>query len=222
MASAVLSMHLLHRAGSPINIAFLHCRLENNEDDEYDEFLVHEEESESGDGDDDVCCICKDGGELMICDGGIHLDGCGRSFHFACVGRSEVPAGDWVCQTCAKDADVLNYEGGSEGHEFPPSGKEEANEKFVPQLQEQKTEEVVDFEADDNSDDDDIGPGAAGVKSAKRNTYNLEESSDEEETLRAITNSSNAECSNETTLQTNNQPEQKKRRFIVDSDSDED
>jgi len=216
---------------------------EGHNEYEYDEFLVQEEESESGDDDDDVCCICKDGGELMICDGGIHLDGCGRSFHFACVGRSEVPAGDWVCQTCAKDADVLNYEGGSEGHEFPPGGKEEGNEKFMPQLQEQKTGEVVDFEADDDSDDDDIGPAprkrgagasravATAIKNAedsaagaKRNTYNLEESSDEEETLRAITNSSNADakCSNETSLNTNNQPEQKKRRFIDDSDSDED
>ena len=87
-----------------------------------DEDDVEEEETDIHSGDevvdeDDICCMCREHGELMICDGGDHLAGCGRSFHVACVDRVEVPDGDWVCKRCAN---AFELDVGVEGYEFPP------------------------------------------------------------------------------------------------------
>jgi len=73
-------------------------------------------EGQYGGDEDDVCCICKDGGELMVCDGGVELDGCDKTFHATCVDRDEIPQGDWVCQDCAKTGGLTNTE--RRGHEF--------------------------------------------------------------------------------------------------------
>ncbi|WOL17342.1 hypothetical protein Cni_G26133 [Canna indica] len=43
---------------------------------------------------DDLCSICADGGNLLLC------DLCPRAFHKECVGLSTVPKGDWYCQYC--------------------------------------------------------------------------------------------------------------------------
>ncbi|KAH7690559.1 Histone acetyltransferase protein [Dioscorea alata] len=43
---------------------------------------------------DDLCNICEDGGDLLIC------DLCPRVFHKECVGLSEIPEGDWYCHRC--------------------------------------------------------------------------------------------------------------------------
>ena len=44
----------------------------------------------------DVCCLCEDGGLLIICDGP-----CMRSFHTVCLGMDEVPDGkSWLCPDC--------------------------------------------------------------------------------------------------------------------------
>ncbi|KAG0474619.1 hypothetical protein HPP92_014305 [Vanilla planifolia] len=43
---------------------------------------------------DDLCGICADGGDLLLC------DLCPRAFHKECVGLSSVPNGDWFCQYC--------------------------------------------------------------------------------------------------------------------------
>jgi parvulin-like peptidyl-prolyl isomerase len=91
---------------------------EANEYDDDDGFLVGdgvEDESDEDDGESDLCCICNECGDLLICDGGDHLEGCGRLFHVACVGRVSVPAGDWVCQACANAFEIAS---GREGHEF--------------------------------------------------------------------------------------------------------
>lgn len=91
--------------------------------DEYEDdgFLVMNDEVEEsaseseGDNEEDVCCVCNDHGELIVCDGGDHLEGCGQSFHIHCVGREEVPPGDWICGNCASTIDL---DVGIEGHEF--------------------------------------------------------------------------------------------------------
>lgn len=98
---------------------------ENQDEFEEDGFLVDDDESNvegafSDEEDDNteegnVCIICKEGGELMICDGGDN-PGCGMGFHAACVNRSAIPDGDWICQACAKAGCI---ETGIEGHEFP-------------------------------------------------------------------------------------------------------
>ncbi|KAF3441774.1 hypothetical protein FNV43_RR15689 [Rhamnella rubrinervis] len=43
---------------------------------------------------DDLCIICSDGGNLILC------DGCPRAFHRECASLPSVPRGDWYCQYC--------------------------------------------------------------------------------------------------------------------------
>ncbi|OVA19479.1 Pectinesterase [Macleaya cordata] len=43
---------------------------------------------------DDLCGICADFGDLLLC------DGCPRAFHRDCVGQSSIPQGDWYCPYC--------------------------------------------------------------------------------------------------------------------------
>ncbi|KAB5519898.1 hypothetical protein DKX38_024217 [Salix brachista] len=43
---------------------------------------------------DDLCIICADGGNLLLC------DGCPRAFHKGCASLSTVPNGEWYCQHC--------------------------------------------------------------------------------------------------------------------------
>ena len=94
---------------------------ENLDDFEDDGFVVDEEEESDVEGsfsgdESEICCICRDGGELMVCDGGKEMDGCGRSFHCQCVGRPDIPDGDWICSDCAKSGGILVE--GRGGHEF--------------------------------------------------------------------------------------------------------
>uniref|UniRef100_A0A0D9X396 PHD-type domain-containing protein n=1 Tax=Leersia perrieri TaxID=77586 RepID=A0A0D9X396_9ORYZ len=46
------------------------------------------------DDDDDVCSICHECGELVIC------DCCQSMFHHGCVGLDSTPPGDWFCPPC--------------------------------------------------------------------------------------------------------------------------
>ncbi|XP_069014092.1 autoimmune regulator [Embiotoca jacksoni] len=45
---------------------------------------------------DDECAVCKDGGELICC------DGCPQAFHLACLDPPliSIPSGSWQCQWC--------------------------------------------------------------------------------------------------------------------------
>jgi hypothetical protein len=90
---------------------------------EDDGFVVdsgEEEEEHDGEDEDDVCCLCHEGGEVIVCDGGDCLAGCGLYFHIACISRSVIPPGDWVCQDCAV---TIGLNVGLEGHEFVASGQ---------------------------------------------------------------------------------------------------
>ncbi|XP_062233952.1 uncharacterized protein LOC133931156 isoform X2 [Phragmites australis] len=43
---------------------------------------------------DDLCSICSDGGQLLLC------DACPRAFHRECVSLSAIPKGTWCCRYC--------------------------------------------------------------------------------------------------------------------------
>ncbi|KAJ9559342.1 hypothetical protein OSB04_013956 [Centaurea solstitialis] len=43
---------------------------------------------------DDLCRICGDGGNLLLC------DGCPRSFHRECASELSIPRGKWYCKYC--------------------------------------------------------------------------------------------------------------------------
>ncbi|XP_069543664.1 autoimmune regulator [Brachyistius frenatus] len=64
---------------------------------------------------DDECAVCKDGGELICC------DGCPQAFHLACLDPPliSIPSGSWQCQWCCghrvkreKAQQPLQYSGG--------------------------------------------------------------------------------------------------------------
>lgn len=70
--------------------------------DEYEDdgFIVFGDEESSEDEsekdsyeDKDFCEVCNDGGNLLVCDGGQHMGGCGSAFHIDCIGKKEIPEG---------------------------------------------------------------------------------------------------------------------------------
>ena len=67
------------------------------EEDEDEEEGEEEEEEEWTPVDNTACMICglsSDPNLILLC------DGCDKEAHLACVGLSQVPAGDWFCSSC--------------------------------------------------------------------------------------------------------------------------
>jgi len=93
---------------------------DGDEDEDEEEEIEFEHDADGNVGqennEDDLCCVCRVHGELLICDGGDRTPGCRRGFHISCVGLETIPDGDWICQECASQ---LGIETDSGGHEFP-------------------------------------------------------------------------------------------------------
>lgn len=146
------------------------ANLDEYEDDGFVIMEEHEEEDynskEGNHEEEDVCYLCQDGGELIVCDGGDNLEGCGRNFHLECVNRDVVPPGDWVCQTCAN---TFEFNVGVEGHEFT--------------VEEEEGGGGVAVEWEEEEDDDTaILPQKGRLKRKRNNAYEEEnDDSDEEE-----------------------------------------
>ncbi|KAJ4701619.1 Zinc finger, PHD-type [Melia azedarach] len=49
---------------------------------------------EYDDNNDEICSICRYGGELILC------DDCPSSFHQSCLGLKDLPTGNWFCSSC--------------------------------------------------------------------------------------------------------------------------
>mmetsp|Transcript_8834 Transcript_8834/g.21038 ORF Transcript_8834/g.21038 Transcript_8834/m.21038 type:complete len:201 (-) Transcript_8834:218-820(-) len=92
-------------------------------DYESDGFLVLEDDDDDDDMSVNECDVCGKEGELLICDGGDHADGCGRGFHVACVGLESIPSGDWICTSCSEPLGHKTQ--GLRGYEFPVAPSQE-------------------------------------------------------------------------------------------------
>jgi hypothetical protein len=129
-----------------------------NEYDLNDGFLVNgsqdsvksdnTDEFDSDDADDGECQICNKGGDLIVCDGGDHQDGCGDSYHVLCIGRTVVPPGDWICMACSKDVGLVDV--GIEGHEYADANIDSTLSKKADPLV------IGDGDSDDESSYDDV------------------------------------------------------------------
>ena len=209
---------------------------EDQDEFEEDDFLVGDSESPAegafsdGEEEEDVdehdrCVICRDGGELMICDGGDKNPGCGKSFHAECVSRSAIPNGDWICQACAKAGGI---ETGIEGHEFrePDQASDTVREERAAERDASADADddnsvmkgaFSDAPGDESSDDDSVAQGAFSdveqndVDAKKTSNVDDEEDSVSQEQPEASVVKPSTKRGNHGT----------KRRFVLeDSDSD--
>ena len=51
---------------------------------------------------------------MIVCHSDKNNTGCGKCYHIGCIKRTVVPAGDWICKTCAQNigekVDIEGYE----------------------------------------------------------------------------------------------------------------
>ena len=155
--TTLANMHSVRGSNDVINPTRSSGRRYLAHHDESDEFDQSEDDLEDDDGfivgdageDEnpaDICQICLDGGDLIVCDGGNATPGCGMGFHLACIDRDVVPEGDWICEGCTEEFGIPNPS--RRGHEFPPT-----NDK-------QSTGKGLDVTSDHSQVDDDNDDGA--------------------------------------------------------------
>jgi RecJ-like exonuclease len=142
--------------------------MEADEEEDYENDYESEDETNDEEG---VCCLCQDGGYLIVCDGGDNLEGCGRNFHLRCINRNAVPPGDWVCQTCASS---FKPNVGIEGHEFPIEGEEDGGDVTV---EEEKEADGI------------VGPSKGRLKRKRNNTREEYDDDSDDEAFEAVVSS---------------------------------
>ncbi len=70
-------------------------------------------------GKNDYCCVCGDGGDLLVC------DRCDDPYHLGCVKPSldAIPAGDWFCSRCIPEKSSILSSPMSRTHSSSPMSK---------------------------------------------------------------------------------------------------
>ena len=131
------------------------------DDDDDDDNTAEHDNPNDGDNDTashDECCLCGNGGVLLVCDGGDHVEGCRRCFHLACVGLETVPSGDWICSACATkeglidadtDADTTTNNEGRKGYEFNPATLDENEEPSMERRRPSKRRVILESDEDE-------------------------------------------------------------------------
>ena len=129
------------RVGAHNFLANSNDESEEDEGDHMDEFeedgFVVGDDDEGSEASHNVCHVCQEGGEMIVCDGGNAADGCGRTFHLNCIERFTIPPGDWICKDCAFEFGIGDV--GIKGHEFADQSKQEFQEP--PKLEEPSDED---------------------------------------------------------------------------------
>ncbi|XP_043378532.1 autoimmune regulator [Chelonia mydas] len=82
---------------TPVHLTLQNGELKINSQSSLHVTPVHTVDQTLHQKNDDECAVCRDGGELICC------DGCPKAFHLACLvpPMTEIPSGTWRCISCS-------------------------------------------------------------------------------------------------------------------------